>query len=78
MSPFIDVSYRQFMKSAATFFEETQRKSCSSKSANNGFKALILLYFGHDDNWVAEEINDSVDIIKSAVKRLITIEKRNE
>ena len=78
MSPFKDVSFKQFMDSAATYFESTQHRNCSSKSANNGFKALALLYFGHSENWSADEVNESVEIIKSAVKRLATVEKRNE
>ncbi len=78
MSPFKDVSYKQFTESAATYFKETQKKSCILASAVNGFKALILLYFGHDKHWTSNEVNDSVDIIKSATKRLILLEKRNE
>ena len=78
MSPFKDVSYRQFMESAATFFEATQKRSCFLVSADNGFKTLILLYFGHDDKWTSDEVNESVNIIKAAVKRLTLVEKRNE
>ena len=76
MSPFNDVSFKQFMDSAATFFEVTQNKECSVESAHNGFKAITLLYFGHSDNWSADEVNKSVEVIKSSVKRLITVEKR--
>ena len=78
MSPFNDVSFKQFMDSASTYFEATQHKDCSGESANNGFKALALLYFGHSENWTADEVNESVEIIKSAVKRLATVEKRDE
>jgi hypothetical protein len=77
MSPFTDVSFKQFMDSASTFFEATQRNSCDNASANNGFKALSLLYFGHSENWSADEVNESVEIIKSAAKRILTVERRN-
>lgn len=77
MSPFTDVSFKQFMDSASTYFEATQYKDCSDESANNGFKAITLLYFGHNENWSSDEVNESVEIIKSAVKRLVTVEKRN-
>lgn len=76
MSPFNDVSFKQFMDSASTFFEATQHIKCSVESAHNGFKAITLLYFGHGSNWSADEVNESVEIIKSAAKRLITVEKR--
>jgi len=78
MSPFKDVSFKQFMDSAAMYFGTTQHNNCSSESANNGFKAIALLYFGHSANWSSKEVNESVEIIKSAVKRLATVEKRNE
>ena len=77
MSPFNGVSYKQFMDSAGTYFEETQRLTCSNESAHNGFKAITLLYFGHGGNWSADEVNESVEIIKSAAKRLMMVEKRN-
>jgi len=66
------------MDSASTYFEVTQRNSCNDDSANNGFKALTLLYYGHSDKWSHNEVNESVEIIKSAAKRLLNVEKRNE
>jgi hypothetical protein len=66
------------MDSAATFFEATQHVKCSVESAQNGFKAITLLYFGHSENWSSDEVNESVEIIKSAAKRLITVEKRHD
>ena len=66
------------MESASTYFEATQHNKCSVDSAENGFKAISLLYYGHSDNWSSHEVNESVEIIKSAVRRLITVERRNE
>ena len=60
MSPFNDVSFKQFMDSAATFFEVTLHRNCSIESATNGFKAIVLLYFGHNDNWSHEEVNNQI------------------
>ena len=77
MSPFTGVSFKKFMESAASYFEATQDKSCSVAAAKNGFKAMTLLYFGHDGYWSADEVNESVEIIESAAKRLLTVEKRH-
>ena len=78
MSPFKDISFKQFKESAATYFEATLSEECSAASAHNGFKALTLLYFGHSDNWTADDVNESVKLIEAAACRIVEIEKRNE
>ena len=76
MSPFNNVSFKQFKESAATYFEATLDESCSAESAHCGFKALTLLYFGHSDNWTADEVNESVVLIERAAQRIVEIETK--
>lgn len=78
MSPFgNDVSFKQFKDSAETFFKMATCDDCSTDSVDNGFKALELLYFGHSDNWTHEEINESIELMKTAARYMVHIEDDN-
>ena len=78
MSPFTDVSYKQFINAAETYMNNTLGEGIETGSAENGFKALALLYYGHSDNWSDDEINAGVILIRHAAKRWNDIEKNNE
>ena len=78
MSPFNNISFEKFKESAATYFNTLSKEDATAESAHCGFKALTLLYFGHNDKWTHDQINESVVLIESAAKRIIEIEKKNE
>jgi hypothetical protein len=75
MSPFTEISFKQFKDSANTFFDTTAENIVDVESATNGFKALTLLYFGHSDDWTADEVNEGWHLIHDAAKVLVSIER---
>lgn len=79
MSPFgNDVSFEQFKVSAVSFVETAEGADCSKESVNNGFKALELLYFAHGKDWTHAEINESIELMKTAARHMVHIEDNNE
>ena len=74
MTTFTNISYDEFRKSAAEFFKATlDRSSLTEEEADNGNKALGLLYFGHSNDWTEQEINSSVIILELAMKRCMEV-----
>jgi len=79
MSPFGDnVSFEQFKASAETFFETALCEDCTKESVNNGFKALELLYFAHGKDWSHEEVNESIELMKTAARHMVHIEDNDD
>jgi hypothetical protein len=77
MSPFgNDVSFEQFSTSAETFLKMAECADCSKESVQNGFKALELLYFAHGKDWTHEEINESIELMKTAARHMVHIEDK--
>jgi len=75
MTTFSNISEDEFRKSAAEFFRATQdRAAIKPDQAENGFKALTLLYFGHDESWTERQIDSAVIILKLAGKRVCEVE----
>lgn len=73
MCTFKDTSYNQFRKSAAEFFKATQdRTACSHEQAENGNKALGLLYVG-GRGWTEQQDNSAVIILELATKRCMEV-----
>lgn len=70
MSTFENVSFDDFYSSASEFFKTCQKEETTPEQADNGFKALTLLYFGGDDNWTDIEIDKAVILIKLAGKKV--------
>jgi len=79
VSPFgNDVSFEQFKASAESFVESAMCADCSKESVNNGFKTLELLYFAHGKDWTHAEINESIELMKTAARHMVHIEDNNE
>ena len=72
MTTFNNVSNDEFKKSASEFFQATQTPlSLSPEQVDSGHKALVLLYFGHDDDWTERQVNEAVMIIELAGNRCL-------
>ncbi|MCK5020009.1 MAG: hypothetical protein KAS32_23350 [Candidatus Peribacteraceae bacterium] len=66
---FENISFEEFYREAATFFQNTQnRKECSPEQAENGNKALGLLYLG-GSGWTDFENHRGILLLKLATKR---------
>ena len=79
MSPFgNNVKFKDFKDSATTFFKMAECDDCSTEAVDNGFKALELLYFAHSDDWSHDEVNESIEIMKTAARHMVHIEDDNE
>jgi len=74
---FEDIKWDYFKIQASEFFKTTEKHGCSLESAENGHKALALMYFGHADDWSDREINEASILIDLAGKRLLEIELKD-
>jgi len=61
--PFNNVGFGSFKDSASTYFNNAETEPDCIK---NGFKALLLLYYGHNDDWSHDDINESISILQEA------------
>lgn len=79
MSTFEKVSYQEFKENAGEFFRASSldKEGVTFDQVDNGFKALTLLYFGHDDNWTENEVDQAVIVLELAGRRHTEHEIRN-
>lgn len=74
MPTFPNITYDEFRKNATEFFCATQdRSSLTHEQAENGNKALGLLYIGGNAAWTDQEINSAALILELATKRCFEV-----
>ena len=73
-SPLKNVTYDSFRGAAAEFFRATQdRGALTFEQAENGNKALAIMYLNGDSSWPEHEINSAVIILELATKRCFEV-----
>lgn len=78
MTTFSNVSENEFRGAAAEFFRATQdRSAIRPDQAENGHKALTLMYFGHHESWSEMQVYSAVLILEMAAKRVFEVELAN-
>lgn len=75
MSTFENVTYNDFRESAALFFRSTESTTkITLDQAENGFKALSLLYFAGAEDWLTHQVHEACIILDLAAKRVFEIQ----
>lgn len=78
MTTFTNVSENEFRGAAAEFFRATQdRSAIRPDQAENGHKALTLMYFGGHESWSEVQIHSAALILELAAKRVFEVELAN-
>lgn len=78
MTTFSNVSENEFRGASAEFFRATQdRSAIRPDQAENGHKALTLMYFGHHESWSEMQVHSAVLILEMAAKRVFEVELAN-
>lgn len=75
MTTFQNVTEDEFRKAASEFFKATHdRAAIRPDQAENGHKALTLMYFGHHESWSEMQVHSAVLILELAAKRVFEVE----
>lgn len=74
MTTFSNISNSEFRKAASEYFLATEdRYAVTTEQAENGHKALVLMYFGHSDDWTERNVTEAVMILEIATKRMVEV-----
>ena len=78
MTTFTGVSIQEFHSEASKLFRDFALGELTAEQASSGFKCLVLLYFGHADNWTEHDIREAVILIQLASSHVIELEAREQ
>lgn len=74
MTTFNNITNDEFRQQACEFLSATQDLSVLTfEQAQNGLKALTLLWMGRTDNWTDQQLQESIFILEIAQKREMKI-----